>query len=143
MRQRLFAILPSTEFTIACGAVLGATARVVLGTLSRPVPAAGLPLGTLIVNLLGCLLIGVVQTLLLERTGMRRGLQLFVSVGFLGGLTTFSSVSVESVRLIQSGALLLFVIYQLLSLLGGALMVTLGMALAHRLGRLFGPQQRP
>jgi CrcB protein len=74
---------------------------------------------------------------------MQRGLQLFVSVGFLGGLTTFSSVSVESVRLIQSGALLLFVSYQLLSLLGGALMVALGMALAHRLGRLFSPQQRP
>ena len=143
MRHRLFAILPSTEFTIACGAVLGATARVAIGELSRPVPSAGLPLGTLIVNLLGCLLIGVVQTLLFELAGMRRHLQLFISVGFLGGLTTFSSVSVESVRLIQAGAFLLFISYQLLSLLGGALMVALGSTLALGLCQLFGQPRRP
>lgn len=143
MRYRLFAILPSTELTIACGAVLGATTRVAIGELSRPVPSVGLPIGTLIVNLLGCLLIGVVQTLLLELIGMRRRLQLFVSVGFLGGLTTFSSVSVESVRLIQSGAFLLFVSYQILSLLGGALMAVVGILLTHRLYQLFGQQQRP
>lgn len=143
MRHRLFAILPSTELTIACGAVLGSTVRVAIGELSRPVPSAGLPLGTLIVNLLGCLLIGVVQILLLELVGMRRHLQLFISVGFLGGLTTFSAISVESVRLIQSGAFLLFISYQLLSLLGGALMVALGMRLAHGLYQLSGHQRRP
>lgn len=143
MRQRLSAIIPLTELTIASGAVLGATARVAIGELVRPIPSAGLPLGTLTVNLLGCLLIGVIQTLLLELIGMRRHLQLFISVGFLGGLTTFSSVSVESVRMIQSGALLHFIGYQLLSLLGGALMVALGIRVAYGLYQLFGQQQRP
>jgi fluoride exporter len=113
------------------GAVLGASTRFTVGRLAASLAPPGLPLGTLIVNLVGCLLIGIMQTLFLDLIRVRREVQLFVSVGFLGGLTTFSSVSVESVRLIQTGALSLVASYQLISLLGGLLAALLGITLAH------------
>lgn len=127
----LFPILPSTEVAIALGGVLGASTRFTVSSLAGPFSPAGLPPGTLAVNLVGCLLIGAMQTLFLDLIRVRREVQLFVSVGFLGGLTTFSSVSVESVKLIQSGALLVAATYQIFSLAGGVLAALLGIVLAH------------
>jgi fluoride exporter len=129
---------PRGDLAIAAGAVLGAGARAMLTGLIAPLAPDGLPLGTLAVNLLGCLLIGLMQTLFLELLSLPRELQLLVSVGFLGGLTTFSSVSVELVRLIQGGSPSLAALYLGLSLLGGAAAALLGSGaarLALRAGR--------
>lgn len=123
--------LPTSEAAIALGAVLGASARFTISSMAGPFAPQGLPLGTLTVNLVGCLLIGMMQTLFLELISVRREVQLFVAVGLLGGLTTFSSVSVESVRLIQAGALPSAASYQLISLVGGVLAALLGIVLAH------------
>lgn len=119
------------NLALALGAVVGASTRFTVATLLAPFAPLALPVATLAVNLLGCLLIGAAQTLFLERARVRREVQLLVTTGFLGGLTTFSSVSVESVRLIQNGALLTAAGYWLISLLGGAGAVILGTALLN------------
>ncbi|HMQ32493.1 MAG TPA: fluoride efflux transporter CrcB [Chloroflexaceae bacterium] len=126
-------ILPRHELAIALGAMLGAGSRYGLGLLVAPSLPAGLPLGTLAANLVGCLLIGVMQTLFLDLIRAPREAQLFVSVGFLGGLTTFSSVSLETVRLLQAGASGGAAVYQALSLMGGAAAALVGIG-ATRLG---------
>jgi CrcB protein len=61
------------------------------------------PLGTLAANLLGAYLAGAIATFLLLRTGYPDAMRLFLITGFLGGLTTFSSFSLEMVALLGGG----------------------------------------
>ena len=111
---------------IAAGAILGVLARFLIGEWSKTHLALDFPLGTLIINLAGCLLIGIVQTLFFELRAMRRQLQLFLAVGLLGGFTTFSTFSVETVRLLQAGRVTTALAYQALSLVGGLAAVVIG-----------------
>jgi CrcB protein len=131
LRQRIFNLLPAAELAIALGAILGASVRFTASSLAGPLTTPSIPFGTLAVNILGCFLIGIAQTLFLELIHARREVQLFVSVGFLGGLTTFSTVSVETVQLIQFGAPALAAGYQLVSLFGGISAALLGVAAAQ------------
>ena len=62
-----------------------------------------LPLGTLFVNVIGALLIGIVWAYLLQKP-QNELLRLFVSVGVLGGFTTFSTFSLETMHLLSSGS---------------------------------------
>lgn len=57
------------------------------------------PAGTLIVNVFGCLVIGVVMAIVHERTWISREWQAFIVTGFIGGLTTFSAYGYQSVEL--------------------------------------------
>ena len=102
---------------IAAGAVLGAWLRFVLGaTLNRSIEA--LPLGTLLANLLGGLLIGAAIAWLARHPELSPLWRLFLVTGFMGALTTFSTFSAESLELLQRG--------------------NLGWALAHTGLHLFG-----
>lgn len=133
---------PRADLAIAAGAVLGASTRYNLSGLLGSLAPASLPLGTLAVNLLGCLLIGMAQTVFIAMLKLPRELQLFVSVGFLGGLTTFSSVSVELVLLIQAGTLTGAALYLALSLLGGAVATLLGIGTARLSLRIYAGRSR-
>jgi len=87
---------------IAVGGALGALARYGIGRVAHHhQTATGLPIGTFIANLVGCLLIGFLSVYLEQRGGaaLREG----VRVGFLGALTTFSTYSYESILLMQKG----------------------------------------
>jgi CrcB protein len=62
------------------------------------------PYGTLIVNISGCFLMGLLFILILERfNGVGPALRALLLIGFLGGYTTFSSFSIETINLIESG----------------------------------------
>jgi len=103
---------------IAVGAVLGAWLRYLLTHFLNAV-APSLPLGTLAANLIGGFLIGVaVEFFFLRHSTLPPEWRLLVITGFLGGLTTFSTFSAESVELMQRGAY--------------------GWALAHTGAHLFG-----
>jgi CrcB protein len=86
---------------------------------------------TLAVNILGCLLIGYLYGLFLLRPELPLELRAGLIVGFLGGLTTFSSFSLDTVRLLESGQLLLALGYAAISVLGSLLATWAGLSLAR------------
>ncbi|HEY0734451.1 MAG TPA: fluoride efflux transporter CrcB [Herpetosiphonaceae bacterium] len=130
---RLFELSRRHNLIIAAGAILGVLARFGAGEWSKAYSALDFPLGTLIINLVGCLLIGVVQTIFLELRLMRREIQLFLAVGLLGGFTTFSTFSVETMRLLQAGRVPAAITYLALSLVGGMAAVVAGVGATHLL----------
>lgn len=87
---------------VAAGGVLGAEARYGLATL-LPTPASGFPVGTLVVNATGCLLIGVLLVLVVEAGRGHPLARPFLGVGVLGGYTTFSGYAVDAQRLVDAG----------------------------------------
>ena len=90
------------------------------------------PYGTLTVNLIGCFLIGIISTLLTERfTGVSPYLSLLLTVGFLGGLTTFSSFGNETMLLLKTGLVMQAMLSVALNTLGGLLAVWLGIMLVR------------
>ncbi len=85
--------------------MLGTMARYGAGRLAEQLaPRAPLPLGTLAVNVVGCLLIGLLAGVGATREAAQ-GLRLFLLVGVLGGFTTFSALGLETTRLLHEGAL--------------------------------------
>ena len=85
------------------------------------------PYGTLSVNLIGCFLIGIISTLLTEYCkGASPYISLLLTVGFLGGLTTFSSFGNETVLLLRTGDITAAFLNVALNTLGGLLAVWLG-----------------
>lgn len=92
---------------IFIGAGVGGVFRYWISNVSYFFLGRQFPYGTLIVNVSGCFLMGVLFVLLLERFN-DIGLQLrsFLLIGFLGGYTTFSSFSIETLNLFENGAFL-------------------------------------
>jgi CrcB protein len=88
---------------VALGGALGSSLRYLVATAALAWLGPGLPWGTLVVNLIGSFLIGLVQTLALEGLAMPESGRLFLTTGVMGGLTTYSAFSYETVRLLESG----------------------------------------
>ena len=88
---------------VALGGAIGATARYGLGVaVARLAPNAAWPWGTFAVNAIGGLLMGLLAGWLALRAGANReAVQLFAAVGVLGGFTTFSAFSLETVLMIE------------------------------------------
>lgn len=84
------------------GAAVGAWIRWLLGMLLNPVFPT-LPLGTLAANIIGGFLMGIAMALMTHFEAMPPAFRLLMTTGFLGGLTTFSTFSAETVTLISRG----------------------------------------
>ncbi len=104
-----------TLLAIALGGAMGAVARFAISFGMGQLWPAGFPLATFIVNLLGCLAIGILYGLWLTRPELSPVLQQGLMVGFLGAFTTFSAFSLDAWRLVESGQSLLALGYILLS----------------------------
>jgi CrcB protein len=117
---------------VAVGAALGALARWVVGLSLNPL-WHGFPLGTLVVNSVGGLLIGVAMVWFARSP--HEELRLLLVTGVLGGFTTFSSFSAESLGLIQRGDHALALLHSAAHLLGALACTALGYALARALLR--------
>ena len=117
---------------IAIGGAVGTLARYGTHVLARGASErANFPLATLIVNLLGCFLIGYLQGLLVERLAVREEYRLAIVVGFLGGFTTFSTFGWDTAALLRDGSSMRALINLLASNLLGVALVFAGYALSR------------
>ena len=112
------------------GAGIGGVARYGISLLAvGMVDVAVFPYATLLINVSGSFLMGLIAEFFVVRTGLPQHLRLFLTTGILGGYTTFSSFSLEAVVLFDSGHVLSSAIYTISSVvlsLGGLM---LGLAL--------------
>lgn len=89
---------------VAVGGALGSALRYVVATAALTWLGPSFPWGTLAVNLVGAFLIGLVQQLATEALVLGEETRLFLTTGVMGGLTTYSAFSYETVRLFEAGA---------------------------------------
>ena len=116
---------------VAVGGVLGSLARWSI-VAAVPWDPPALPTATLLANLAGCLVIGVLLTWWTEGTPPAWWVRPFAAVGFVGGFTTFSTFALEGVRLFDTGAAGMAVAYTLGSVIAGLLLVHVGSFGARR-----------
>ncbi|MCU0270065.1 MAG: CrcB family protein [Acidimicrobiales bacterium] len=130
---------------VAAGGALGAPARYALSEL-LPRDAGELPVATLLANVVGSLLLGVVVIWLLERFRPTRYLRAFVGTGVLGAFTTMSTFAAEATLLVRDDAAVLAGVYVALTVvlgLGAArLGMTLGRELPHHVDHPAHPRHR-
>ena len=129
---------PLTVALVAAGGALGTLARFGVGRLLLPEPGTW-PWSTFVVNVVGCLLIGFVIRLAVDRWPTSAYLRPFIAVGFIGGFTTFSTVMVDTDLLVRDGAGGLAAAYLVVSVAAGLCGVAAGIALARRAGRAMPP----
>jgi len=88
---------------LAAAGAVGTVARVLLSTWVQRVVRVDLPLGTAVVNVLGCFLFGIAFASFEGRLAHLAGYRLLVLAGFMGGFTTFSSYMFDTHRLLEQG----------------------------------------
>lgn len=110
---------------IFIGGGLGSITRYGISIIMRAY-SLNFPLATLSVNIIGSLILGFVAALFWKETHLHTTLKLAITVGFCGGLTTFSTFSWETFDLIKNGEYLLAGIYAVVSVLVCVLAISLG-----------------
>ncbi|MDB5696098.1 MAG: hypothetical protein JWN21_1641 [Sphingomonas bacterium] len=115
------------------GGGIGATLRHGVNRASLIYIGAGFPYGTLIVNVVGGLLMGVLAGLFLLKTGVGEGTRLFLATGVLGGFTTFSAFSLDAALMWQRGEYAPLVVYVVGSVVLSIAAVALGLGTVRSL----------
>lgn len=110
---------------IAMGGALGALARFGVVQQSARFFATSFPVGTLLVNIVGSFLMGLVAFYVLSRSGFT-GTRALVMTGFLGGFTTFSAFSLDVLQQIEKGEIWQAIIYSIASVVLSVLAVFVG-----------------
>jgi len=112
---------------VGIGGCIGASIRYVITKQSANLFNSSIPLGTLIVNVVGGFLIGMIMELSASTDFISPNLKLFLTTGIMGGLTTFSTFSYETISLITDGSYLLGfgnIFLNLFLSLGGVVLAT-------------------
>ncbi len=117
--------LERTLVLIGIGGALGSVLRYLLQYWFGTIRSIQLPWGTLIANLLGSLLIGIIYAVSERFPDLNPEWRFFLASGFCGGFTTFSTFSFESFQMLKTGNYILFFAYISISVFGG-----IGLALA-------------
>jgi CrcB protein len=114
---------------VGAGGLLGSVARYLVA-LAIPFASVGFPYATLTVNLLGSFLIGLISELGLTTTMLTPETRLFLTTGFCGGFTTFSTFMYETMSLARDGEMLYAGMYFAGSAVGGMIGLFFGMLCA-------------
>lgn len=96
---------------VGLGSCLGGISRFLIGRLIQFHASTSFPLGTLVVNVLGCFLVGILFGLSEKGATTNPEWRLFLTVGFCGGFTTFSTFTLENLALMRDGNFFLFSLY--------------------------------
>jgi CrcB protein len=118
-----------TLLSVALGGAIGASSRYLVNVASGRVFGMGFPYGTVIVNVFGSVLMGVLVVVLAHKGGMR--LAPFLMTGVLGGFTTFSAFSLDALTIWERGQTALAAGYVLGSVVLSLVGIVAGMALAR------------
>ena len=124
----------TTYLVIGMGGFVGANARYILGRWAFHKWGAGFPYGTFIINIAGCLILGIFGTLA-DRLAWNDYLRFAVAVGFVGAFTTFSTFEYESFRLVAEGSFARAAANLLGSVIVGFIAVYVGVLFARLLLR--------
>ena len=116
-------------FLFCLGASLGALSRFYLSNLFPRSEPQEIPLGILVVNILGCFFIGLLYNLM--NTDLERIFTPLLFIGFLGAFTTFSAFTRESLELINSGHFMYACVYVVLTVFSCLIATWLGMFLTR------------
>lgn len=100
---------------VGIGGMLGSMLRYAAGQFITAAIPSAFPYGTIAVNILGCLTIGIVFGLSQRCEWLSSELRVFLTVGFCGGFTTFSAFAYENIILLQDKDYLTFALYSILS----------------------------
>lgn len=111
---------------VAAGGSLGAVVRFVVNRLINTQHAGHFPLGTFIVNIAGCFIIGLLYGLSVRNIQLSEEMKLLLMTGFCGGFTTFSAFTVEGLMLLQENRFMVFLLYFTLSVVLGLTATFLG-----------------
>ena len=118
---------------IGIGGALGAIARYQVAAMIQARIPAGFPWGTFVVNMSGCLVMGVATALLTERLVVHPSWRYLVPIGFIGAYTTFSTFELETFRAVADGAWAIGALNVAASVLAGYAALWAGLVLARML----------
>ena len=111
---------------VGLGGAVGSMLRYAVQKFFQAQTAAAFPTGTLLVNIAGCFLIGILWSLVSRSLTWNDEMKLLLMTGFCGGFTTFSAFTLEGIGLLKENRTVLFVIYLTVSVLGGLLATFIG-----------------
>lgn len=114
--------------SVMLGGFFGAITRYKIGDWIQA--GNGFPIGTLLINLIGCFSLGWFLTFITIRKKIKPELALLIGTGFIGSFTTFSTFSLETILLFQNEQAVYAVLYILISIIFGLLMTYLGLKVA-------------
>lgn len=118
-------------FLVAVGGAVGSVFRFLTGVAVTRLAGLSFPWGTLTVNVVGSFAIGFLTELVARKLNASMEMRLLIVVGFLGGFTTFSSFSLDTMVLIERGATVAAVSYVLASVVLSLLAAFGGLALGR------------
>ena len=117
-------------FMVSCGSFIGGAARYLVSITMKDA-GKGFPWGTLIVNLIGCLALGLLWGFFSRNATENSSWALFMTVGICGGFTTFSTFSKEALMMLQAGNFINLLAYVAISVIAGIALVAAGYYLAR------------
>ena len=115
---------------VGLGGAVGSMLRYAVQKFFQAQTAAAFPTGTLLVNIAGCFLIGILWSMVSRSLTWNEEMKLLLMTGFCGGFTTFSAFTLEGIGLLKENKMALFLIYLTASVVGGLLATFIGIRIA-------------
>ncbi len=116
---------------VAAGSAMGGVLRFVTLLIIQRLWGTSFPLGTMIVNIVGSFLMGMLTIWIMSRTSFSDTVRLMLTTGMLGGFTTFSTFSLDAILLVEKGEMVAFGVYAGLSVGLSLLAVLAGIVMAR------------
>ena len=111
---------------VGLGGAVGSMLRYAVQKFFQVQSASAFPTGTLLVNIAGCFLIGILWSMISRSLTWNEEMKLLLMTGFCGGFTTFSAFTLEGIGLLKENKMALFLIYLTASVVGGLLATFIG-----------------